>query len=144
MTARTLSRQQLLLVARAVVSKGGHLRCRVHGYSMRPMITDGDEVVLGAVRSSTPHIGEVILVDTSRGPKLHRVIECGQDSSGNWLRVRGDTQIGAGEVVRLDALYARVVSVHRPLLKTIAIYATESLRWIPRWLPGRRALAARP
>ena len=136
MTARSLSRQQLLLLARAVVSRGGLLRCRVHGYSMRPVIADGDEVVLGPLLAGEPQTGEVILVGTSRGPKLHRVIERGHDADGTWLRVRGDTQVGAGETVRLDAVYARVVSVHRPLVKTLTVYAAEYVRWIPRWLPG--------
>jgi hypothetical protein len=125
----------LLVVARAVVSRGGLLRCRVHGYSMRPIIADGDEVVLGPLGSREPRVGEVILVDTSRGPKLHRIIERGQDADGAWLRVRGDTQLGAGETVRLDAIYARVVNVERPLLKTLAVYAAEYVRWLPRWLP---------
>jgi len=111
---------------------------------MRPIIADGDDVVLGPLLTGEPHIGEVILVDTSRGPKLHRVIERGQDDNGTWLRVRGDTQVGAGETVRLDAIYARVVSVHRPLVKALAVYATEYVRWLPRWLPGREELAARP
>ena len=103
---------------------------------MRPVIADGDEVVLGPVTAPEPRIGDVILVDTSRGPKLHRVIERGQDPDGTWLRVRGDTQVGAGERVRLDAVCARVVHVQRTLAKSVAVYAAEYLRWIPRWLPG--------
>ena len=136
MTARSLSRQQLLVVAGAVVSRGGLLRCRVHGYSMRPVISDGDDVVLGPLEAQGPRVGEVLLVDTSRGPKLHRVIARGRDGDGTWLRVRGDTQVGAGETVRLDAVYARVVSVQRPLVKTLAVHVAEYVRWLPRWLPG--------
>jgi hypothetical protein len=135
-TLRSLSREQFLALAQAVVARGGLIRCRVHGQSMRPRIADDDNVVLGPVRPAALRVGDVVLAHTARGPKLHRVVARGVDPTGPWLTLRGDTQVGLGQKVRHQDVLARLVRVERGWLKSLAAYTEHYARRIP-WLRSR-------
>jgi hypothetical protein len=121
-SARSLSRSQLLELARQVVSRGGLLRVQVRGQSMRPAIADDDQVVLCPIRSPGPCAGEVVLAETRLGPRLHRVVARGVDEQGPWLRIRGDRQVGPGQLVRPEDVVAAVARVERPLYKALGAY----------------------
>lgn len=143
MSQRRLSRAEFLQLADVVVSRGGFIRCRVHGQSMRPAIADDDVVVLGPVGSDSLRPDDVVLARTPRGAKLHRVVDCGVDPGGPWLRLRGDTQVGAGQVVRPDDVVARVHHVERSLCKTAQVYFDHFTRRVP-WLRPRLRAPIRP
>ena len=130
MTLRCLSQKQLLELAEEVVSRGGVLRFQARGRSMRPAIADQDWVVLGPVGGHEPRLGEVVLARTRRGPRLHRVVEKGAGADGGWLRVRGDTQLGRGETVSMDAVVARLVKVDRSLIRAVLLRVAERARRI--------------
>ena len=138
MTVRTLSRAEFVAVASEVVSRGGLIRCRVHGQCMRPRVADDDVVVLGPSPSSSLNVGNVVLARTARGPRLHRIVAVGQDEQGDWLQVRGDTQVGSGQRVRPADVVASLVRVERPLLRAAATYWA----WWTRWLPALAVRAA--
>jgi len=70
--------------------KSGKLRFRVQGTSMMPTIRPGTCV---SVRQATPDQvagGDIILLKTSTGLRLHRVVEIRPGSSGPMFVTRGD------------------------------------------------------
>ena len=143
MSQRSLSREQFVQLAEAVTKRGGFVRCRVHGQSMRPAIADDDVAVLGPVDLGPLQLGDVVLARTPRGPKLHRVVAWGVDPDGPWLRIRGDTQVGRGQKIRPGDVAARVHHVERPLLKTAQVYFDHFARRVP-WLRPRPLAKTRP
>jgi hypothetical protein len=121
--------EQLLQLAREVTSRGGHFTFTATGHSMYPSIAHGDRVILAPLAEGGARMGDVVLVGTDNGPRLHRVI-----SLEPVLLTRGDAETGPGERIRAEAVCGRVVRVQRPLR-----------RWIsPRfWLATLRRLYSR-
>jgi hypothetical protein len=129
---RALSREQFVALVELVTARGGLLRCRVRGQSMRPAVGDLDDVVLGPVDRTTLAVGDIVLARTRRGPKLHRIV----DQGDGWVRVRGDMQPGAGQTITPDTVVARLVKVERPLSRTLALYWDHFIGHVP-WLRSR-------
>ena len=121
--------EQLLQLAAEVTSRGGHFTFTATGHSMYPAIAHGDGVILGPLPKGGARVGDVVLVGTGNGPRLHRVV-----SLDPALITRGDAEQGPGEHIRPEAVCGRVVRVKRPLR-----------RWIsPRfWLATLRRLYSR-
>ena len=57
----------------ALLRRGNHVRFRVQGASMQPNLLDGDQVLLAPAAISDLCPGDVALVETSNGLRLHRV-----------------------------------------------------------------------
>lgn len=112
--------EQLLNLAVEVTSRGGHFTFAATGHSMYPAIAHGDRVILGPLPAGCVRVGDVVLVGTDNGPRLHRVISAGTDPSGPFLTTRGDAEVGQGERVRPAAVCGRVVRVQRPLWRWIS------------------------
>ena len=112
--------EQLLNLAGEVTSRGGHFTFTATGHSMYPAIAHGDRVILGPLPAGGARVGDVVLVGTDNGPRLHRVVSTGTDPSGPFLLTRGDAEAGPGERVRPTAVCGRVVRVQRPLRRWIS------------------------
>ncbi|MBW1807862.1 MAG: S24/S26 family peptidase [Deltaproteobacteria bacterium] len=109
---------ELVELAREVIAKGGRLHFRTRGHSMFPSIADGDEVVIGPLDPGGPQIGQVVLVDTQSGPRLHRLIA--KDADGKYFVARGDAELSAGDRIKADQIYARIVQTRRPLSRWLS------------------------
>ena len=57
----------------ALLRRGNHVRFRAQGASMQPNLLDGDQVLLAPAAISDLCPGDVALVETSNGLRLHRV-----------------------------------------------------------------------
>ena len=91
--------EQLLNLAGEVISRGGHFAFNTTGHSMYPAIAHGDRVVLGPLPPGGARVGDVVLVGTGDGPRLHRVVSTGSDSAGPFLLTRGDAELGGGRII---------------------------------------------
>jgi hypothetical protein len=108
-------------VAHEVISRGGTFTFVATGYSMVPVIADGDRVVLATLDDNGPQIGEILLVRTQEGPRLHRFVAWEEVDSGRGLRVRGDAQRGSGELVQPSDVGGRVVKVMTSPLRRLIL-----------------------
>ena len=100
-----------LELLRSVVERGHALRMPVRGFSMTPLIRDGDILTIFPLDDDGPALGEVVAVVVPNTGLLavHRVVA---KESGGW-RVRGDMSARADGVLMRDAMIGRVVRVER-------------------------------
>lgn len=67
---------------------GARLKARARGYSMWPFYRDGSLVEIESCRAADLEIGDVALVETSKGLLLHRVV----GHLGQGLLTKGDAR----------------------------------------------------
>jgi hypothetical protein len=109
-----LSPKQLVELAKEVVGRGGLLTFRASGHSMAPLIADADTVILGPLKNGKVSLGDIVLVDCPGGPRLHRVVLIGPGRDDQYIITRGDQMSAGQEKVKAEAIFGRVVRVHRP------------------------------
>ena len=84
-------RHQIVLdLAVESLRRSGKLRMRVQGTSMLPAIRPGSYI---AVRQAAPDqmvTGDIVLLKTSTGLRLHRLVEIRHEPSGTVFVTRGD------------------------------------------------------
>jgi phage repressor protein C with HTH and peptisase S24 domain len=99
----TVSGPILIELIRAVHEKGGTFRFRAAGFSMFPVIQDGDRVLIEPLGGSEPVIGDIaafIQPDTA-SLAIHRIIGI----NGDAYLLKGDNTLEAdGYVPRTDIL----------------------------------------
>ena len=113
--ALNCSLEELAAIARDVLDSGSRLRFRARGFSMIPLIGDGDILVVEPVREGGPAAGEIVMtVDDSGMVKVHRLqgrtVQDGQVE----LITRGDNS-GAPDVpVPAAGVLGVVRSIEKP------------------------------
>jgi hypothetical protein len=85
------------------------VRLRVTGECMRPTLSSGDVVRLVHASMREPRVGDVVLVESGEGPRLHRLVF----SFAGRIRTRGDRGPGFDGPRRLEDALATVVGVER-------------------------------
>ena len=106
-----LSKEALKDLVRAVLEKKVPFRIRAKGFSMSPVIKDGDVIVITPLMDDQPGCGEVVaFLNVPNGTvAVHRVIK---RSAGHYL-IRGDNTRGPAETVTKERLLGRVKTVER-------------------------------
>jgi hypothetical protein len=89
---------------RALLDEWDDVRLRVTGDCMAPRLCDGDVVALRSTRRGCPRWGDVVLVRTPAGLRLHRVIWRGRGGA-SW-RTKGDHAPFSDGVIALDDILA--------------------------------------
>ena len=105
---------QLLDLADEVVGRGGVLAFRARGHSMAPIIADGDQVLLGPLAPGGARIGEVVLIRTDSGPRLHRLVQVDGNPDEQLFVARGDAPGSSKDRIPGSAICGRVVRINRP------------------------------
>ncbi|OGP81563.1 MAG: hypothetical protein A2Y95_11635 [Deltaproteobacteria bacterium RBG_13_65_10] len=133
---------------------GVSVRLVAHGSSMRPFLQDGDEIRIVPAPSDRIQLGDIVLVRTSSGAALHRVLS--MDLREAVVRTKGDASrvsdapLPAGAIVgRAEAVWRGVGWValdtrrHRVLGRFVSVVLSplEPLRWAARWILWVRARA---
>lgn len=137
----------------AILSLGKSLRFRARGYSMHPLVRDGDLLLVRPVSARAVYRGDLVLCRNARGEMIvHRMVR--RLGQGDSLRfeLRGDRLAGPDEAVPAPEIFGRVSSVERdgvridirqPAMRLlgfgIAVLGPERIRSIP----GLRALVQR-
>lgn len=107
-----------IALMRAVLSEGGRLHVPGRGWSMFPLLHDGDRVLVEPF-TRAPRIGDVALVDAAGRAVVHRVIAL--DAAR--VITRGDASADADRPLPAGALLGRAVAVVRGG-RTIALDVT--------------------
>ena len=107
-----VSGQALLELMQAVLAKGASFRFRARGWSMMPIIRDGDVITVAPQAQPLPGIGDVVaFVRPSSGHLVvHRVVA--REEAAVWIQ--GDSAADQpDELVPLGNLLGRVVRIER-------------------------------
>jgi hypothetical protein len=109
--AHSLSGSALVRLAREILDRGMSFRFAASGFSMSPLIRDGDVITLAPYREASCRTGSVVaFIQPGTGRLVvHRVV--GQ--SRNECRIRGDNIRGAGEAIPHSCIIGQVVRVER-------------------------------
>ncbi len=112
---------------------GKSVRFQARGVSMKPLVRDGDVLVVEPLGQDQPRVGEVVLCSTaSEHVVVHRVIRRQIKSDRHTTQVQGD-QISQPDGWMSDAQIlgrvtslerdGRVIELDRPLMRALGRYA---------------------
>jgi hypothetical protein len=108
---------------------------------MRPTLAPGDVVRLAHASVREPRVGDVILVESGEGPRLHRLVF----SLAGRIRTRGDRGPGFDGPRRLEEALGTVLGVERGPRLVPVFSPTRALTSLARGLVRRlRRAAGRP
>jgi signal peptidase I len=95
--------------------KAGHiLRFRARGFSMHPLVRDGDILIVRPVDGNEMRVGDIVLYRTlSRGIVAHRIVEMHRRGGPALFVVRGDATSTPDPEVLWSQVLGRVVSIER-------------------------------
>lgn len=99
-----------------VRSMGGNLRfeCKVWGTSMSPEVCPGDVLVVQSAGPDDVEIGDIIVYLGDHGRQVvHRLVEKDTSRGATEIIARSDVLGARNEVIKIDDLIGRVVSVER-------------------------------
>ena len=98
-------------VAAALLREGMRVRFRAHGRSMRPLIHDGDELVLEPCAPEDVRAGTVLFHLNAAGrPTAHRVLRVTRGRGGLTFLLRGDAAVAVCEEVGPSQVLGRAVT----------------------------------
>lgn len=106
-----LSNHGLITLLKAVLDKGKPFRFRATGYSMSPLIKDGDVLTISCLKGRKPKIGEVVayLHPTTNKLLVHRVIK----ANGNCFAIKADKVKTAIDNVTAKQIFGVTTNVVR-------------------------------
>lgn len=112
---------------RSLLGEGISVRFRAQGRSMYPAIADGDVVQVNPPAGPAVR-GEVVMVESSEGLRVHRVIRSGEN-----MRTRGDCCFQSDDNVQsvIGAASLAKGEISRPTPRQSL--GTTIRRWIARW-----------
>ena len=112
-------------VLRSLLRDGISVRFHASGRSMYPAIGDGDHVQVDP--SSQTKRGDVVMVETPEGLRVHRVV-----ASGNAIRTRGDCCVDYDSVAGVLGS-VRVVNGNATGFADRQKFGSVVRRWVARW-----------
>ena len=106
-----LSSQALLEILKSVLDKGRPFRFRVRGFSMSPLIKDGDVLTISPPSEHEFHNGDVVLFEEEleRRPIVHRIVH----GQGDMFLVKGDNLGEADGYIHRKSILGTVTCVER-------------------------------
>jgi len=103
--AQTAERDRARLeVAIESLRRSGSLRMCGTGSSMTPTIRAGSRVLIRRAGLDEVRRGEIVLIGSERGVRLHRLVDVRHGSEGAWLVTRGDNDMDNDPPVRASQL----------------------------------------
>jgi signal peptidase I len=97
----------------AVLRRGYGIRFRATGQSMQPTIEDGDMITVAPVAPADIRRGDILLYQSERSVKAHRVVGINQPERRPEYVLRGDASDTCDDPVEATQVLGRVVSVQR-------------------------------
>jgi len=121
-------------VLRACLADFPLVRMRVTGDCMRPALEPGDSVLIASAARSPPRFGDVVLVLTPDGPRLHRLVWRAPGSA--WRRM-GDRSPRWDAPLPAERVLGTLVAVEMTARPTRSIGRAIASLWRG-WLARRR------
>jgi hypothetical protein len=103
----TVGGEHLLQAVRVVLLAGGRIWVSTTGTSMYPTLLESDQVLLEATADVA--IGDIVLLDASGTPLLHRIVRM----DGDLITTRGDARLTADATRRRCDVIARAMRARR-------------------------------
>lgn len=126
--AARLSTGGFLDVCTHLLGSGRTVRFRAHGWSMYPLIRDGDLLHVAPAVCEDIHRGDVLLCRVADHVVAHRVTQIRRTADGVSLKLRGDATFGSDGWVTGGAVLGKVVAAERAGSRTVL--DTTSRRWL--------------
>lgn len=122
-----------------LLQAGKAVRFQARGVSMRPLVRDGDVLLVRPMGSKRARLGDVVLCSTEPGRVLvHRVVRARAGRQGRLLTVQGDGVAQPDGQVAGARVYGRLVAVERngvvidmqrPAVRMLGYLAVLRSRW---------------
>jgi signal peptidase I len=129
----SLESSDLLEVARYELVQNRSIQLRITGSTMRPMLDDGDVVMIAPIDPATINSQDIILITTPSGTALiHRVVAIQNMEGSIYALTRGDGSSYQDTPVPLNKVLGRVTALRRKGKgKVIPVY--HSSGWFSRF-----------
>ena len=93
---------------------GKAVRFKARGSSIRPLVRDGDILLVNPLESSPPRIGEIVLCSHARDRVVvHRVVRLRAREGEMSCLVQGDQSFAPDGWIHRALIYGRVVAIER-------------------------------
>ncbi|MBW2646981.1 MAG: signal peptidase I [Deltaproteobacteria bacterium] len=103
-----------LTISKELFEQGKSVRFEARGWSMRPLIRDGDFVIARPIDSTSVKIGDIVFYITdNNGILVHRIIGLRRDDGEMTAMIKGDACFGPPDNVPVQNIFGRVVSIER-------------------------------
>ena len=136
MESRIITNNEFFSLVEQELQENGHVRFRVKGTSMQPMLRNGrDEVLLKARGNREPKVGDICLFRFNGSHILHRCIRI----QGPVFYMRGDNILHKEEHCGIDGVLGMVEKIYRDEV----IYLPDDPMWKIRTRIHRRKLEVR-
>ena len=108
---------------RALLEEWDGVRLRVRGNCMAPQLREGEVVTLQAARRLRPRWGDIVLVRTPAGLRLHRIVW--RSARGQAWRTKGDqapfwdAAVGSDQILAVAPKTRQPATALRSLLRAV-------------------------
>ena len=144
--AARLSTGGFLEACTHLLGSGRTVRFRAHGWSMYPLIQDGDVLHVVPIQPDRIRRGDILLCRLGPGIVAHRVTQIRRADAALSFRLRGDASFASDGWVEQGAVLGKVAASDRPgrtttldtpaqrVIGALAALAWRGKRWaVERW-----------
>lgn len=117
--AARLSTGGFLEVCTHLLGSGCTVRFRAHGWSMYPLIQDGDLLHVAPAGRDDVHRGDIVLCGVRHQIVAHRVTQIRHTAGAVSFKLRGDATFGSDGWVDAGAVLGKVVASERAGRRTL-------------------------
>jgi signal peptidase I len=101
-------------LSRDILEKGKSVRFQAKGWSMRPLIRDGDFIVVSPVENSSIKIGDVVFYSTTGNKVIvHRLIRKYKQKGRMTVLIKGDASFSSPEKIDIQNIWGKVIAIER-------------------------------
>lgn len=126
-------------LTRDLLRMGKSVRFQARGMSMKPLVRDGDILLIEPLGQRLPRLGDVVLCQTANGRVLaHRVIKRQGKPGGYTYLIQGDVVADPDGWITRDQIWGRVsklerggnvINLENPFVKALGKYSAFRSRF---------------
>ncbi len=103
-----------LELSKDIFEKGKSVRFQAKGWSMRPLIQDGDFIVVSPVENSSIKTGDVVFYSTTGNKVIvHRLIRKYKQKGRMTVLIKGDASFSSPEKIDIQNVLGKVIPIER-------------------------------
>lgn len=148
-----MEQDTFLTVSKEILEKGKSVRFTASGWSMRPLIQNGDIVTASPIDGCRVGVGDILLCITEKnGVVAHRMIGWRRNRRRKIALIKGDACLGAPDAIPVKNILGRITSVERngrrkrldtigqKVLSLVFAAISASMPWTVPALTGKRKM----
>lgn len=103
-----------LELSRDILEKGKSVRFQAKGWSMRPLIRDGDFIIVSPIENSSIKTGDVVFYSaTGNKVIVHRLIRKYKQKGKITVLIKGDASFSSPEKIDIQNVLGKVIAIER-------------------------------